>query len=50
MCDGKGSTAEGRWPANLILTYPEDSYKLRDDVTPDQLRDLAEWMGANAEQ
>lgn len=40
---------KGRWPANLILTYPEDSYKLRDDVTPDQLRDLAEWMDANAE-
>jgi len=38
----------GRWPANLILTYPEDQYVLRDDVTPDQLHKLAEWMNENA--
>ena len=38
----------GRWPANLILTIPEDEYELRDDVTPAQLRQLAEWMDANA--
>lgn len=38
----------GRWPANLILSVPEDQYALRDDVTPDQLRQLAEWMDANA--
>jgi len=38
----------GRWPANLILSYPEDEYELRDDVTPEQLRQLAEWMDANA--
>ena len=37
----------GRWPANLILSVPEDEYSLRDDVTPDQLRQLAEWMDAN---
>ena len=37
----------GRWPANLILSVPEDEYALRDDVTPDQLRQLAEWMDAN---
>ena len=37
----------GRWPANLILSIPEDEYSLRDDVTPDQLRQLAEWMDAN---
>lgn len=37
----------GRWPANLILSIPEDEYYLRDDVTPDQLRQLAEWMDAN---
>lgn len=39
--------ALGRWPANLILSIPEDEYYLRDDVTPDQLRQLAEWMDAN---
>lgn len=38
----------GRFPANLILSYPEDAYELRDDVTPEQLRNLAEWMDANA--
>lgn len=37
----------GRWPANLILSIPEDEYYLRDDVTTDQLRQLAEWMDAN---
>ena len=39
--------APGRWPANLILTYPEDEYELRDDVTPEQLRQLAGWMDAH---
>jgi site-specific DNA-methyltransferase (adenine-specific) len=37
----------GRWPANLILTYPEDEYILRDDVTSNQLRKLSEWMSEN---
>lgn len=41
-------TPPGRWSANLILTYPEDQYMLRDDVTPDQLHKLAEWMNENA--
>jgi len=40
--------AAGRWPANLILSYPEDQYQLRDDVTSGQLRELAGWMDANA--
>jgi hypothetical protein len=40
-------TTSGRWPANLILTYPEDEYKLRDDITPKQLAKLAEWMNEN---
>lgn len=38
----------GRWPANVILSYPEDSYQLRDDVTPYQLEELAGWLRANA--
>ncbi len=42
------NTPPGRWPANLILSVPEDQYALRDDVTPGQLRQLAEWMDANA--
>jgi len=40
-------TVTGRWPANLILSYPEDEYELRDDVTPEQLRQLAGWLDAN---
>jgi hypothetical protein len=40
--------APGRWPANLILTYPEDEYKLKDSITPQQLAKLAEWMNENA--
>ena len=39
--------SKGRWPANLILSIPETEYALRDDVTPSQLRQLAEWMDAN---
>ena len=44
--DGKTNTGpwKGRFPANLVLSYPEEEYTLRDDVTPDQLRKLAEWM------
>lgn len=38
----------GRFPANLILSYPEDEYELRDDVTPEQLRELAGWLDENA--
>jgi site-specific DNA-methyltransferase (adenine-specific) len=37
----------GRWPANLIFTYPEDEYMLRDNVTPDQLYKLADWINEN---
>jgi len=44
---GQITHTAGRWPANLILSYPEDEYSLRDDVTPDQIRQLAEWMDAN---
>ena len=41
-------STQGRWPANFVLSWPEDEYELRDDVTPDQLRQLAGWMDANA--
>jgi len=45
---GPLDTTKGRWPADLILSYPEDEYKLRDDVTLKQLKELAEWLDANA--
>ena len=41
------SEHQGRWPANVILGYPDDEYELRDDVTSNQLRKLAEWMDEN---
>lgn len=40
--------AQGRFPANLILSYPEDEYTLKDNVAPDELRKLAEYLDANA--
>jgi len=40
--------SQGRFPANLILSYPEDEYELRDDVTPSQLMELARWFDENA--
>jgi len=47
--EAKERAQNGRWPANIILSYPEDSYKLRNDVTPEELRELAEWMDENPE-
>jgi hypothetical protein len=40
--------ATGRWPANVILSYPDDEYGLRDNVTPKQLNELARWLDENA--
>lgn len=40
-------TAEGRYPANLILTYDEDSYTLRDDITLSQRQELEDWLNEN---
>lgn len=41
-------TEQGRWPANLILSWPEDEYELREDLTADQRRELFGWLHANA--
>ena len=37
----------GRFPANLILSWPEDEYVLREDVTSEQLQEIKEWLDAN---
>ena len=37
----------GRYPANLILTYDEDSYTLRDDITLSQRQELEDWLNEN---
>jgi hypothetical protein len=44
----KHAEALGRWPANVILSYPDDEYGLRDNVTPKQLNELARWLDENA--
>lgn len=38
----------GRWPANLLISLSEPEYHLRDDVTANQLLELAVWLNANA--
>lgn len=39
--------APGRWPANLILSFPSDEYLLRPDVTREQKVELYRWMSEN---
>ncbi len=39
---------KGRWPANIILSYPEDEYILRDDLTKEQKIDVFQWLQENA--
>jgi DNA methylase len=38
----------GRWPANVILSLPEDEYELKVDTTPEQRKELLKWMYENA--
>lgn len=38
----------GRWPANVLLSYPDDEYALRPDVSREQKADLYRWMSENA--
>ena len=39
---------QGRWPANVILTCPEDEYILRDNVTQEEKTELYHWLQENA--
>ena len=43
-----GAVPPGRWPANLILSYPEDEYELKENTCKDALRDLYSWLHENA--
>lgn len=45
--DAEGRTVEGRWPANLILSYNEDEFELRSNVTSEQRKQLLLWMYEN---
>lgn len=40
-------SAKGRWPANLILSYNEDEFELRSNVTSEQRKQLLLWMYEN---
>ena len=39
---------EGRWPANIILSYPEDEYELRSNVTDSQRAEVEAWLAENS--
>ena len=39
---------KGRWPANLCWTVPCDEYELREDISPQQKREVMEWLYANS--
>ena len=43
-----GETTLGRWPANVVLSYPEDEYILKPDVTDEQRRELFRWLHENS--
>lgn len=40
---------QGRFPANLILTYPENEYILKSDITLEQKKNALKWIYENAE-
>ncbi len=49
---GKTATASykqpiGRWPANVCLSYPEDEFVLRPDVTVAEKAELYRWLSEN---
>ena len=47
MGDKTPDTPPGRWPANLILSYNEDEFELRSNVTSEQRKQLLLWMYEN---
>jgi site-specific DNA-methyltransferase (adenine-specific) len=44
---GDGSPS-GRWPANVVLSYPEDEFVFRRDVTAEQRAEVYRWLSENA--
>jgi len=43
----KEDNTTGRFPANLILTYPENEYICKDNLTPEQKQKLYKWLSEN---
>ena len=38
---------KGRWPANIILSYDEDQYELRNDLNENDKQKLDQWLNEN---
>ena len=38
----------GRFPANLILSFPENEYIIKDDITNEQKQKALKWIYENA--
>lgn len=47
--DGEARPVVGRWPANVVLTYPEDTFTVNADVTDAQRAEIEAWLVANPE-
>lgn len=54
--DLRGETVEtidgsetGRWPANVVLTYPEETYTVKADLNNSDRAELETWLAKNAE-
>jgi hypothetical protein len=43
----KGEKNYGRFPANLILSYPENDYLCKDNLTKEQKDKLYKWLNEN---
>lgn len=39
----------GRWPANVVLTYPEETYTVKADLNNSDRAELETWLAKNAE-
>jgi hypothetical protein len=46
--EARPGVALGRWPANVLLSWPEDEYQLHPDATPEQRKALFRWLSENA--
>jgi len=44
----RGGAPEGRHPANLLLSPPENEYRLRDNVSAEDRQALFRWLSENA--
>ena len=46
--DGQYKQPTGRFPANLILTYPDKEYILKDNISEDSKKKVLKWIYENA--